>query len=153
MGITSKTRGKTVVGTIDNLSDPQDVTRSATVTLTAAQVKALYTTPQVIIPAPGASKAIALIEVYAKHTFLTTAFAGSNKLEFRYTSSNGAKVTADMDNAILLQTATAYRAVKAVVTDLVPVLNAPIVVDVPSADPTQGLGSLKLTAFYRVVTP
>jgi hypothetical protein len=152
MGVISKIRGKSIIGTEDRLYDPQNVLRTATVSLTNAQSKALATTPQVLVAAPGAGKCIAVVEIYAKNTFLTTAFAGTNTLEFRYTSSNGAKVSADIDAAFLLVTATAYRSLKGVATELTPVLNAPIVVDT-TGDATQGLGSLKFTVQYKVVTP
>jgi hypothetical protein len=92
------------------------------------------------------------VQIFAKHTFLTTHFTGSNDLEFRFTSSNGAKVSADIDSAFLLATATAYRSVSGIVTELTPVVNAPIVVDVPTANPAQGLGSITFQVFYRTIT-
>jgi hypothetical protein len=152
MGITDKQRGKKIFGAQDMLSQADLLVRKATKTLTTAQVKALYTTPIALVAAPGAGKANVVVEIFAKHTFLTTSFAGSNNLEFRYTSSNGAKVSADIDAAFLLGTATGYRSVKGVVTELTPVVNAPISINVPSADPTQGLGSLTVQVFYRTIT-
>lgn len=152
MGITSKVRGKVISGDQDLLSRPDVVIRRRATTLTAAQVKALNTTPQSLVPAPGTGKANVVLQIFAKNTFLTTAFAGSNNLEFRYTSSNGAKVSADIDAAFMLATATAYRSVTGVTTELTPVVNAPIVIDVPTADPTQGLGSLTVQVFYRTIT-
>jgi hypothetical protein len=152
MGITDKQRGKKVFGAQDLLSQADLVLRKATKTLTAAEVKALYTTPQVLVAAPGAGKANVPVQIFAKHTFLTTHFTGSNDLEFRFTSSNGAKVSADIDSAFLLATATAYRSVSGIVTELTPVVNAPIVVDVPTANPAQGLGSITFQVFYRTIT-
>jgi hypothetical protein len=152
MGITDKQRGKKIFGAQDLLSQEYAIIRKATTTLTAAQIKALYTTPLAVVAAPGAGKANVVVNIFAKHTFLTTSFAGSNKMEFRYTSSNGAKVSADLDNALLLLTATGYRHIGGVATDLIPVVNAPIVVNVPTADPTQGLGSVRLDVYYRTLT-
>jgi hypothetical protein len=152
MGVISKIRGKQIVGAQDLLSEADRVIRRAATTLTAAQVKALNTTPRSLVTAPGAGKANVVLQIFAKHTFLTTSFAGSNNLEFRYTSSNGAKVSADIDAAFLLGTATGYRSVTGVTTELTPVVNAPIVIDTPSADLTQGLGSLTVQVFYRTIT-
>lgn len=152
MGITSKTRGKHLVGDQDNLQRPDSVLRRRATTLTAAQIKALYTTPQVLVPAPGSGKCNVVVEIFAKHNFTTTAFAGSNNLEFRYTSSSGAKVSADINASFLLATANALRSVKGVTTELTPVENAPIVADVPTADPTQGLGSVTVQVYYRTIT-
>ena len=152
MGIVTKVRGKQIIGDQDILSRPDVVIRRRATTLTATQVKALNTTPQSVVPAPGAGKVNVVLEIFAKHTFLTTAFTGSNNLEFRYTSSNGAKAANDIDAAFLLQTATSYRTTRGVETDAVPVVNAPIVVDVPTADPAQGLGSVTVQVFYRTLT-
>jgi hypothetical protein len=151
MGVTDKQRGKKIFGRLDLLEEADLLVRKVTTTLTAAQIKALNTTPLSVVPAPGASKANVVVDIFAKHTFLTTSFAGSNKLEFRYTSSNGAKVSADLDNALLLLTATGYRHIGGLATDLIPAVNAPITISVPTADPTQGLGSLTVQVFYRTL--
>jgi len=151
MGIISKIRGRAVYGDVQTLYGGLG---KQVLALTATQVKNLYTTPLAIVPAPGAGKVTSVVEVVAKYVFGTTAFTGSNNLEFRYTSSNGAKVSADIDAAFLLAASgTNYRTVKGVVTELTPVANAPIVVNVPSANPGQGLGTLTLTVFYRTITP
>lgn len=152
MGITEKQRGQIVRGNAALPTSDDQVTHRTVTTLTAAQIKALKTTPLAIVAAPGAGKANVIVEIFAAHNFLTTSFAGSNNLEFRYTSSNGAKATADIDANFLLATANAYRSVKGVVTELTPVVNAPIVANVPTADPTQGLGSVTVKAFYRTIT-
>lgn len=163
MGIAAKIRGKAVYGYVQALSGMQSgnavlptyndcVIKRSETTLTAAQLKALNTTPISIVDAPGSGKANVVVEIFATHTFLTTSFAGSNNLEFRYTTSNGSKVTADINASFLLATATAYRSVKGVVTELTPVANAPICAFVPTADPTQGLGSVKVQVYYRTIT-
>lgn len=152
MGVVHKVRGKVLYGAQDLLDQADLITRKQTTTLTATQIKALHTTPLAIVSAPGAGKANVVVNIFAKHTFLTTSFAGSNKLEFRYTSSDGAKCAADMDNALLLATETAYRHVTGQEADMVPVVNAPITISVPTGDPTQGLGSVTVQVFYRTIT-
>jgi hypothetical protein len=153
MGITNKTRGKSIFGEMDLISRPDVVIRRRATSITAAQIKALNTTPLSIVPAPGTGKVNVPINIFLKYVFLTTAFTGSNNLEFRYTSSNGAKVSADVDASFLLSASgTNYRVVNNVDTEQTPVVNAPIVIDVPSADPAQGLGSLTVQVFYRTLT-
>lgn len=77
-------------------------------TLTAAQLNALKTTPISIIPAPGASKFIQVLGVSARLLFGTTAFtlnAGTLKL-FMGAVANAKALTADM-SALLTQTVNA----------------------------------------------
>jgi hypothetical protein len=168
MGIIQKLRGTTVSTTVKGTTvqgvTVREVTAAGVTTgsaaeksttdLTAAQIKALYTTPLALVSAPGAGKIISVLNIVVKYVFGTTAFTGSNNLEFRYTSSNGAKVTADVDAALLLAASgTNYRSVAGVVTELTPVANAPIVVNVPTANPAQGLGTASITVYYRTLTP
>ena len=153
MGIVNKTRGKTVMGMYDVLSDPSYSTeiRKRTTTLTATQIKALNTTPLSVLSAPGVGKANVVMDIFLTNQFLTTAFASATTLEFRYTSSNGAKVSADVDTTFLNATATAYDVAPRPSTLLVPVPNAPIAISAPGGDPTQGLGTIKVQVFYRTV--
>jgi hypothetical protein len=162
MGVISKQRGKVVVGEASIIGntglDVNDLAvnalQKAQRVLTAAEVKALYTTPLALVAAPGAGKVISVVEVFAKYVFGTTAFTGSNNLEFRYTSSSGAKVTADIDAALLLAASgTNYRKVSPIEAEITPVANAPIVIGVPTGNPAQGLGALTITVYYRTITP
>lgn len=66
--------------------------QSATVTLTAAQIKAWTTTPITIIPAQGAGTAIVVSDVVSKFVYGgTNAFTGGNGSPpaLRYTNSTG----------------------------------------------------------------
>jgi hypothetical protein len=152
----NKIRGKLLVGRLEQIQS-NDLIMSEIATkktsLTAAQIKALYATPLSLVAAPGAGKIIVPIEIFAKYTFGTTAFTGSNALEFRYTSNNGAKFSTDINASFLLSASgTNYRSMKALHTELVPVVNAPLTISVPSADPAQGLGVLEVSVAYRVIT-
>lgn len=123
-------------------------------TLTATEIKALFTTEIQLIPAPGAGRIIIVDEIVAKIVFGTIAYTGANALEFRYTDKTGAKVTADIAAAFINTAAgTAYASVKGVVTALTPVANAKIVVNVPTANPGAGDSLITFTVRYHVVTP
>lgn len=124
-------------------------------TFTAAQIKAFYSTPKTIVAAPGALKYIDVDAIIAKLTYSTAAFTGSNNLEFRYTNGSGAKVSADLGYAFLNAEATSYALVHGVVSAQTPVVNAAVVVYVPSANPggSSAASTLTIRVLYRVVTP
>jgi len=144
------------LGNFDILRFPAglcDIVAPAPVSLTAAQVKALFTTPIALVAAPGAGKIVIPIGIAFGSTFATTAYAGSNNLEFRYTNGSGAKVTADIAAATLnFSSGTKYSSVAGVTTELTPVANAAIVVCVPVANPTLGDSPIKFSVLYRVLT-
>lgn len=143
----------------EDLGNAQQIAKVARVTLTPTQVKALNTTPITLVPAPMPSKTAAnartLIIVEGIEGYLAyggTAYTGANALEFRYTDASGAKVTADISTTFLNASASAYSHVAGVVTELVPVSNAPIVVRVPTADPATGNSPITFQVKYRVVS-
>lgn len=119
--------------------------------LTAAQVKALFTTPIPLVSAPGAGYVTLVDRITFGATFVSVAYAGANNLEFRYTGAAGAKVTADIAAAVLnFAAGTQYNTVAGVVTALVPVANAAIVVCVPTADPTAGNSPITIGVEYHI---
>lgn len=123
------------------------------VTLTAAQVKALFTTPITLIAAPGSGKVILVNRVTFVSTFVTTAYAGANNLEFRYTNAAGSKVSADIAAATLnFASGTKFSTVAGVTTELIPIANAIIVVCIPTADPTLGDSPVTINVDYTVVS-
>lgn len=146
-----------------NLADYQNYLAYQTTTLSAAQVKALKTTPIVLVQAPvranlGGSGFVTpksftiVVGISARLVYGGTAYTGANNLEFRYTDGSGAKVTADIGSTWLDSSASAYQYVAGVTTALTPVANATIVVCVPTANPAAGTSPITFTVHYRVVS-
>lgn len=120
------------------------------VTLTSAEIKALFTTPKTLIPAPGAGFTHVVQEVVASLDYGTVAYTGANALEIRYTGAAGVKVSGDIAAACLNSASDRMdRAVPVAVA--VAVANAPIVACVPTANPAAGDGTLILDIIYRTV--
>lgn len=127
------------------------VIQRAQVSLTTAQILALFTTPVSLIPAPGVGKAISIEQVTAKVLSTgKTAFAGANAVEVRYTNGAGTKLTASDLAAAWLNNAT-DRADKVVGAAHTLTANAPVVAVVPTANPTTGTGTVTFDVLYRVV--
>jgi hypothetical protein len=125
------------------------------ITLTAAQIKALYSTPITIVAAPGSGKAIIVDKIVAKLEYATAAFTGSNNVEFRYTNASGDKVVLDLAYAALnLASGTGFTVCNKDDANVTAVANAAVIACVPSADPggTTAAGTLTLEIFYSIIS-
>lgn len=132
-----------------DLVDAQTYIGIQRTTLTSTQVLALFTTPITIVSSiKGALILVTSIDVFIK--FNTIAYTGANNLEFRYKDASGAKVTADIANTFINSASTAYAHVAGVTTALTPVINTPIVVTVPTANPATGNSPMTVIVKYYI---
>lgn len=125
---------------------------TAEVTLTATQVKALFTTPIALVAALGSGMVAIVHRITIASTFVSVAYTGSNALEFRYTNASGAKVTPDIAAATLnFSSGTKLATVAGVATELAMVANAAIVVCVPTGNPAAGDSPITFFVEYMAV--
>ena len=134
------------------------VINSVRVKLTADEVRALFTTPQTLLPAPGANKFYQIETIVAYLDYSGAVFAGANDLEIRETNAAGTSLFvsggdisfAFLNSAVDTVVENAANVYWAQTTRL---LDAPIVACVPVADPTGATSTSTLTIilFYRVV--
>lgn len=132
--------------------DPM-VLKYVDVTITSAQLLALNATPQTVLAAPGAAKAIIPVGVIA-YKAAGTAYAGiasGEDLSFKYTNSSGAEIAQMETTGFLDQTTAQTRFAYPNTVNVTPVANAAIVVMLLTGEITTGDSDLKLRFFYRVI--
>ncbi len=134
-----------------NLKGVRNYFANAIITLTAAQIKLLHSTPVILIPSPGATAAIIVEGIAAKITYNGTQYTGANALEFRYTDGSGTKVTADIPSSFIDSASTAYYYAPAVTAAFAPLIGKPVVVAVPTANPAAGNSIITFTIKYRII--
>jgi len=126
--------------------------QTVTVSLTAAQIIAMGTTPVSLIAAPGAGKCIIVDNISFKMVTTATAFTGGGAVEFRYTDASGTKVTADVAAAVITAGAgTSFTNVRGIEAALTGTANAAIVVRNATAVFAAGTGTATITIEYHVV--
>lgn len=123
------------------------------VTITSAQLLALNATPQTVLGAPGASKAIIPLG-FLVHKPAGTAYGGiaaGEDLSLKYTDASGAEL-AQMEATGFLDQATAQtRWAFPVTANLTPVANAAIVLHLLVGEIITGTSPLKVRFFYRII--
>lgn len=131
-----------------------DIATGTTVTVTAAQVKALNATPKEIIAAPGAGKALILEDAELFLDYGSAAYAGiaSNEdLQLRYTNGSGQLIATVEATGFLDLTADAYRFVRPT-GEITPPANAAIVLCMSTGEVITGDSPIKVRPRYRTVT-
>lgn len=126
--------------------------RSAQVSLTAAQVKALRATPQTLVPAPGAGFALQLIGGTVIYDYAAVFTETTDNLVVRYTNGSGAAASAVIETTGFVdQTADQIRPIIPA-NDAAIVGNAPLVLHNNGDGEFGGTGSpMRIVVEYAVV--
>lgn len=120
------------------------------VTLTTAQVKALYATPITVLAAPGAGKAHIILGVVAHLDYNSAAYdgiAGGEDLTLKYTDANGTALVKFETTGFLDQTSDQVRYATPTQygdTNLTPIANAPVVAHMLTGEIATGDSPVKL---------
>lgn len=128
----------------------------ASVTLSSAQVLAIFTTPITVVAAPGAGLMVLPTAALFNYTFVSTAYTdGGGSLFLYYGSNAGTAATSSMATSgfwTLTHSAATQSTIinhsNAAVTALA---NQPLVLQQNTANPTLGNGTLTVTVAYAVV--
>jgi len=137
--------------TISSSEIDPSIIRTAIVSLTSANIKAMNATPVTLI-AGVTGKTIVIDDICLKMTTTTTGYTGGGAVEFRYTNGSGAKVTADIASTVITAGAgTSYTINKSIVTSLTGVKDAPIVITNASAAFAAGTGTGVIYARYHLI--
>ena len=126
-----------------------------TISITSAQLKALFTTPISLVAAPGAGKFVEFVSADIRYIYGATAYTinGSTNLNFTYTDGSGvASAVALATTGFIDQTSDQYRIIRPTTTNITPATNAALVFSLATANPTLGDGTLSITYRYRIVT-
>ena len=126
--------------------------RTANLTVTNAQVLALNSTPQTVVPALGAGKAIKVLSASVKidnpsaayTTNVGIALQCSGATDAQYVSSNA--LNASVTSTRLLAPDSSFTATSTQI-----ISNAALEVFVPTGDPTTGDADIEIEVIYQVV--
>lgn len=130
------------------------------VTISTAEMLALFATPKTLVPAPGANKAIVFIGAMLFLDFNSAAYAGiaaGEDLLVSYTNGAGQEVARQETTGFLDAVADdvrwlpAQEAALAAVSDITPVANAALVASLLIAEIITGDSPVKVRTFYRIV--
>lgn len=139
----------TPVGVAD--LDPS-VLQKAVVTLTAAQIEAMFATPIAILPAPAAGQVLAIDQIIVQTKPGTTQFSGGGAVSFQY---HGTAV-APHSSSIPAATINSATASENIVPPPTGVIQAPAATGIDITNATaafaSGNGTVVVTVFYSIIT-
>lgn len=133
------------------------LSRTGIITVSNAELLALFGTPKTLVPAPGADL-VALPEYAILHKPAGTAYTvpGTSELALRFTDASGTilgqcETTGFLDQATVQpRLIRGYRAASAA-SDITPVANAAIVLHTTVANVTAGAAPLYVQVYYRIL--
>ena len=130
--------------------------KTATVTVSSAELLALNASPKTLIAAPAAGKALILVAAELWLDFATTKYDGiaaGEDLTIRYTDGSGALLATIETDPFLAAEADAFRYVEPTTTAAItPVAEAPLVLHLSTGEIATGDSPLKLRLLYRELT-
>lgn len=152
------------VSTSDTILQANDYTELASidVTISSAELLALFTTPITVIPAPGANTAAIPLGMIL-HKPAGTAYGGiaaGEDLVLKYTDASGAQCISQVEATGFLDQATAQTryvggvgavGVIGAIGDITPVANAAVVIHLLTGNITTGDTPLYLRVFYKTI--
>ena len=124
------------------------------VTITAAQALASFTTPVVVIAAPGAGKAIIVESAVASLVYVSATYAwnaGGALLKYKADASGASSGITFLEAFLESSSGTNVQFVRGAATAHSPDINQPLVFQSAAADPTTGDSPIKIRVYYRVV--
>lgn len=129
---------------------------TANVTISTAELLALNAVPKQLVAAPGAGKALILVDAQLMLDYATTAYDGvaaGEDLEIRYADGSGQLAATIETTGFLDQAADTYRHIyPAAAAAIAPVANAALVMDLAVGEIATGDSPLKVRVRYREVT-
>lgn len=118
------------------------------VSLNSAQILDLNVTPQQLVAAPGAGKAIQVLDVAASYTFVTTAYDTNVTLEV-YANLGSPAFT---NTASLVDVGNSVRRFNNTFGNAFMSENTSVKIDVDTANPLNGDGTLDIYTTYKIIT-
>ena len=123
---------------------------------TADEVRALNSTPQTLIAAPGPNKFITIDQAIAYLDYSGGAFTGANDVEVRATNGSGTVLTEDGFAAAFLNGVADAIAIESGVSywgEVTRLFDEPVVLSVPVADPggASSTSTLTIILMYKVI--
>lgn len=141
---------------VPNIPDDYDskpvFTRFIKASFTAAEVRALFTTPQSLVAAPGAGFAIEVSTASVRLNFTAPVFATNPALMFTHTSANSAQMQVP---SILNATVSVFRRANFVTFffgDVIEVVEDEALLLATASDIVTGGSSLDVYVAYRIIT-
>jgi hypothetical protein len=131
------------------------VAKFVKVSITSAEILQMFTTPKVLVAAPGAGKLIVPISFTFRINYLTTAYATNTNMIFGWGSTSGGalatytSILAQSQNVLELN---AIGSVFGVFGSNASLVNQPLTARVPTGNPTAGDSSIDWYITYMIIT-